>query len=122
MPKLIEGSALDQQLHLFEQQALRLGEEAGSDDLGSVVSLGLALFQQIHRMEDRTATTIEGARRVANHYSNWYRAAKTVRNILKSKGRIELEALAAEFDDACRHARVPAVHFDDLLQLEARGG
>ena len=126
MPEILEGSALDQQLHLFEQRASKLDAGAQPNDLSSVIHFGLALFQQIHRTETHAAgranpldaASVNRARDIANQYSNWYRAARRVRSVFKSTARGDLEPLAGDFENACRHARVPALHFDDLLQLE----
>src|SRR5690348_385045 len=93
MPTLLEGSALDQQLQLFEQQVDGLSARVDEDDLVSVVNLGLAIFQQIRRLEDRIARgaspidskKIEQARSVANLYTHWYQSASILRKVIKSR-------------------------------------
>jgi len=126
MPTLLEGSALDQQLQLFEQQVDGLSARVDEDDLVSVVNLGLAIFQQIRRLEDRIARgaspidskKIEQARSVANLYTHWYQSASILRKIIKSRTGADWTILANDINRACDHARVPALHFDDLLRLE----
>ena len=124
------AAVIDRQLELFEEQAASIARERSRTfvaDVDAVLALGLTIFRQIakselaaaQRQESRPVVDIDVAREIATVYHRWYRAAAPLQKVLKDSAAIVLSTDTADaFRDACRHARVPAMHFDDLLRLE----
>jgi len=53
-------------------------------------------------------------------YGRWYGPASLLLGVAR-KQSLASEDLVEALADACRHARVPALHFEDLLRLESLG-
>jgi hypothetical protein len=133
MPEVVEENALDQQLSLFEQQVGQLTAGAtsiGYADADTVSGLGLAIFQQIRRLESHliprdsnriSSIEIERARLLAGRYARWYRSAMEMRKVIKAYVSQGYAVQSAdELNQACQHARLPALHFDQLLELQVQ--
>ena len=127
------ANVLEPQLEVFQQQAetIVLGSgPSGYAELDAVLGLALSVFQQLQRLELRVAHDIDAhhgagreaaSRALAALYARWYAPSIHLQRALKECAATGfIPENGASFRNACRYARVPALHIEELLEVEAR--
>jgi hypothetical protein len=121
-------SVLDEQLRLYGQQAAVVEEDPA--ELDAVLALGLAIYQQIHRAEQaageqrsarRLPLDVQLTRHLAGLYERWYRPSQRLFRLVRAsqEALVRIENANA-FIEAYHHARVPALHIEELIELEVK--
>lgn len=123
-------STLKSQVRFYQEQADGWDElPANRADLEAILALGLALFEQIQKVDQVVATALRARRHsvtseiageVASIYQWWYRPCeRLLRKIktLRDEGvRIDR---ADEFIRACQLARIPAFHLQQWIDRQS---
>jgi hypothetical protein len=129
MVSSIPVNLLDEQLRLYTGQAAAVPQ----DDpvaIDTVLALALAIYQQIHRAEQmageqmsarRLPLDLKVTRHLAALYGRWYEPSKRLFRIVRASKDVgyRIENSNA-FIEAYHHARLPALHIEDLIDLELR--